>query len=425
VRRLATFPGGLAAIALGALAVRLAYVAVRRGAVVQGDALTFVLTAANLAAGEGFRRPYEDAPTAEHPPLHVVLLAAIQLAGLDSHTGQRVVLALLGTATVVVLGLVGRRVAGPRAGLLAAGIAALYPNLWVIDAALMSETPYLLLVALVLLAALAARDTPAPATFAVLGAAIGLAALTRGEALGLLPALAAPLAWASGGPLRRRLGLAAAAAAAFGLVLAPWTARNLATFEEPVLISNNASGLWAGANCPRTYGGELIGSWVFSCYPDVPAQDESTQFAAYREAGLTYLREHASRLPVVLAARLGRGLDVFRVDQSLFFNASEGRGARATRWGIRAWWVLAPLALAGLVVLRRRGGPAWVLAAPMALALAVVLVVYGSTRLRVVAEPAVVVAAGVAVDAALRWRAGRRAGTPGSPRPGPRAARPG
>ena len=418
MRRLATFPGGLAAIALGALAVRLAYVAVRRGAVVQGDALTFVLTAANLAAGEGFRRPYEDAPTAEHPPLHVVLLAAIQLAGLDSHTGQRVVLALLGTATVVVLGLVGRRVAGPRAGLLAAGIAALYPNLWVIDAALMSETPYLLLVALVLLAALAARDTPAPATFAMLGAAIGLAALTRGEALGLLPALAAPLAWAAGGPLRRRLGLAAAAAAAFGLVLAPWTARNLATFEEPVLISNNASGLWAGANCPRTYRGELVGSWVFSCYPTgVEERDESLEFAAYRRAGLDYLREHAGRLPVVLLARLGRGLDVWRVDQSVYFNATEGRSERATRLGIVAWWVLQPLALAGLVVLRRRRGPAWVLAAPMVLAVAVILVVYGSTRLRVVAEPAVVVAAAVAVDAVLRLRGRLR-------RPAPRASPP-
>ncbi len=418
MRRLATFPGGLAAIALGALAVRLAYVVVRRGAVVQGDALTFVLDAGHLAAGQGFQRPYEAAPSAEHPPLHIVLLAAIQRVGLDSLDAQKVVLAFVGTGTVVVLGLVGRRVAGARAGLLAAGIAALYPNLWVIDASLMSETPYLLLVALTLLAALGARERRHVRAFAVLGALIALAALTRGEALGLLPVLALPLAWWAAKGRRRRLALAGAATAAFALVLAPWTVRNLVTFEEPVLISNNASGLWAGANCERTYGGELIGSWVFSCYPDVPREDESVEFAAYRDTGLTYLREHAGRLPVVLAARLGRGLDVFRVDQSVFFNGTEGRGERATRWGIRAWWVLAPLALAGVAILRRRGGPAWVLAAPMLLALAVVLVVYGSTRLRVVAEPAVVVAAAVAVDAALtRWRPIRR--------PAPRAAPPG
>jgi 4-amino-4-deoxy-L-arabinose transferase-like glycosyltransferase len=348
--------------------------------VVQGDALTFVLDAGHLAAGDGFRKPYEDLPSAEHPPLHIVLLAAIQRAGLESLDAQKVVLALVGTATVLVLGLVGRRLAGERAGLLAAGIAALYPNLWVIDASLMSETPYLLLVASSLLAALAARERPGPRAFAVLGAVIALAALTRGEALGLLPLLALPLAWAAGRGTRRRLVLAGSAIGAFALVLAPWTVRNLATFEEPVLISNNASGLWAGANCPRTYRGELVGSWVFSCYPaGVQERDESLEFAAYRRAGLDYLR--------------------------------------ATRLGIVAWWVLQPLALAGLVVLRRRGGPAWVPAAPMVLALAVILVVYGSTRLRVVAEPAVVVAAAVAVDAVLRLRTRAR-------RPAPRASRP-
>jgi 4-amino-4-deoxy-L-arabinose transferase-like glycosyltransferase len=418
VRRLATFHGGLTVIALGALALRLVHVVLRRGAVVQGDALTFLLSAGHLAAGEGFRKPYADLPSAEHPPLHIVLLAAIQKVGLESLDAQKVVLALVGTATVVVLGLVGRRVAGERAGLLAAGIAALYPNLWVIDASLMSETPYLLLVALALLAALAARERPGPRAFAVLGAVIALAALTRGEALGLLPLLALPLAWAAGRAHGRRLVLAGAAVGAFALVLAPWTLRNLATFEEPVLISNNASGLWAGANCDRTYRGELVGSWVFSCYPTgVEERDESLEFAAYRRAGLDYLREHAGRLPVVLAARLGRGLDVWRVDQSVYFNATEGRSERATRLGMAAWWVLQPLALAGLVVLRRRGGPAWVPAAPMVLALAVILVVYGSTRLRVVAEPAVVVAAAVAVDAVLRLRGRAR-------RPVPRASRP-
>jgi hypothetical protein len=252
----------------------------------------------------------------------------------------------------------------------------------------------------------------------VLGAAVALAALTRGEALGLLPALVLPLAWAAGRSWGRRLALAGAGAAAFALVLAPWTVRNLATFEEPVLISNNASGLWAGANCEATYRGELVGSWVFACYPPgVRERDESLEFAAYRRAGLRYLREHRGRLPAVLAARAGRGLDVWRVGQSVYFNATEGRAERATRLGMAAWWVLLPLALAGLAVLRRRRGPAWVLAAPMALALAVVLVVYGSTRLRAGAEPAVVVAAAVAVDAGLRWRGRRRRPVPRAPRP--------
>jgi asparagine N-glycosylation enzyme membrane subunit Stt3 len=54
----------------------------------------------------------------------------------------------IGTCTIVVIGLVANRLAGPRAGLLAAGIAAVYPNLWMNDGLVMSEAPGGLLVAL-------------------------------------------------------------------------------------------------------------------------------------------------------------------------------------------------------------------------------------------------------------------------------------
>jgi hypothetical protein len=47
-------------------------------------------------------------------------------------------------------------------------------------------------------------------------------------------------------------------------------------------------------------------------------------------------------------------LDVFRFDQSLYFNAAEGRPVNATRWGIRIYWAVALLAIAGAVLLGRR-----------------------------------------------------------------------
>ena len=52
------------------------------------------------------------------------------------------------------IGLVGLRLAGPRVGLVAAAIAAVYPNLWINDSLVMSETLALLLVSLALLVAL-------------------------------------------------------------------------------------------------------------------------------------------------------------------------------------------------------------------------------------------------------------------------------
>ena len=69
--------------------------------------------------------------------------------------------------------------------------------------------------------------------------------------------------------------------------------------------------------------------------------------------------------------------------------------------------MLALLAAYGVVVLRRRDGPWAVLLAPVALVILVTLISYGFTRLRVAAEPAIVVLAAVALDAlaARRWRA--------------------
>ena len=57
---------------------------------------------------------------------------------------------LLGVATIVVVGLVGRRVAGTAVGLIAATIVAVYPFMWINDGMVMSESLVVLMAALVL-----------------------------------------------------------------------------------------------------------------------------------------------------------------------------------------------------------------------------------------------------------------------------------
>ena len=55
---------------------------------------------------------------------------------------------------------------------------------------------------------------------------------------------------------------------------------------------------------------------------------------AYRARGLRYARDHAGRLPLVMLAREGRLLDLYRPwTQGVFFNASEGRNPRASKAG--------------------------------------------------------------------------------------------
>jgi 4-amino-4-deoxy-L-arabinose transferase-like glycosyltransferase len=306
---------------------------------------------------------------------------------------------VLGTGTVVLIGVAGRLLGGDRLGLIAATIAAVYPMLWLADGSLMSETTYAFFVCAALVCALAYRRAPSVRLAAALGALIMLAALTRGEGLALLVLLALPLAW------RRRRHLAAVAAAAV-VVLAPWMVRNLTTFDKPFLISTNSEAIWAGANCHRTYYTDQIGAWIFDCYGPRPAGDESEQAAVYRDRGLRYLRHHKGRLPVVAAARLGRLWDVYRPwTQGTFFSAVEGRHPRATHWGLVFYWVLLPLAVAGALLLRGRRRGLWMLLAPVLMVTLVAMTTYGTTRFRIAAEPSIVLLAAAALEAAaLRVR---------------------
>jgi 4-amino-4-deoxy-L-arabinose transferase-like glycosyltransferase len=372
---------------LVALGIRLVAAYFNRHYPVIGDASVYHAEAGFLADGQGFRRALTDVPTAEHPPAHIVLLAFFDLLGAHSTAAQKALLGVVGTLTVGVIGLLGRAVQDERTGLIAAAIAALYPELWLPDAALMSETTSTLLVALALLAAYRQRTV-------LLGALIGLAALARGELilLGVL-LIKRPRAW---------WGLLACV-----LVLAPWTIRNALTFDRPVLLSSNTGGLLAGANCRRTYYSGEIGTWVYTCLANRPPGDEATADAGYRSRGLRYATHHLARLPLVLAARLGRLLDVYRPwTQGVFYQAAEGRNPRAAKAGLIFYWALLPFGIVGAILAGRRG---FVLLVPVALVVVVALLAYGSTRFRTAAEPSLVVFSALALRRA--WRpAGSRSG---------------
>ena len=396
------FARWLAAIAAAGLAVRLLYILVLtphlRGL---GDAAYYHGLANALADGRGFVEPTFGTATALHPPLFPLVLAAFSALGLDSYQAHRVVVALIGTATIAGAGLVARQVAGERAGLIAAALAAASPVLISADGAVMSETLLGLLVVLAALLAYRLREQPSIKRAGALGVVIGLAALTRGEAI-LLLVLLLPA-------LRRRHVLPVIACCL--IVLAPWTIRNLTTFEEPVPISTNEGNLLAGANCDSTYRGRDIGSWDLRCVKPGPPEDESQAGARLRSDGLDYAGDHASRIPLVIAARLGRTFDLFQPIRQA--QAAEGRAEGLEIAGAISFFVLLPLGLYGAVLLRRRRVPLSPLLAPFGLALAATVVGYGVPRFRHPADVALIVLAAVAL--APRWPRRAPSAPEGSP----------
>src|SRR4051794_6283400 len=391
------FATRLAAIAGVGLAVRLVYSLVVMGdRTPAGDGREFHLLANVLAQTGRYLQPFQHlylhhtVPTTEKPPLYPAVLALPSWLGLDSYAAHRVVSCLLGGAAVVLIGLLGRRVGGDRIGLLAGAIAAIYPALWMLDASLRSESLYLPLITLALLLAYDRR-------FVWLGIVLGLAALTRSEALLLVPLLML-------GIPRPRLKPALAVVGCCLVVIAPWLARNWITFNHPTGLSTNEGGLFAGANCNSAYYTPLIGTWA--CFPENdPAwgTNEAVISGHLRQRALDYATDHAGRVPAVVGVRVlrGWGLGVARRAARLEASIAD-RHIDAQRAAMISLYLLAPFAIAGAVVLRRRGEPLRILLAPIVFVIVVAALSYGSTRFRVAAEPSIVVLASLGIQAA--WR---------------------
>jgi 4-amino-4-deoxy-L-arabinose transferase-like glycosyltransferase len=360
------------------------------------DEAYYATLARLVAHGEGFIRPAEffshhvSLPTAERAPLFTVALAGLSKLGLTGGDG-RLLGVLTGAAAIVALGLLGRRLATPRAGLIAAGVAAVYPTLIAADGALMTESLYGALAAFSLLAAYRLVEAPGLGRALVLGALVGLASLSRGEGLLLLPLLLVPL-------VRRPGGLRAAGAVlvAFVVVLAPWTIRNYSVFDRPVLVATEGGETLAGANCDQSYYGDRTGTWIYTCVDFNPLGNEAEELNAEGRKGLRYARHHLGRLPVVGALRVARTWGAWAP-----FTTPEGRRAWVMDLGVALYFLLVPLAVYGFIVLRRRGKPVWILTAPLITVTATALLTYGSVRFRHSGELAIVVLAAVALDALL------------------------
>ncbi len=413
-----TFAARVVALALAGLLLRVVVAVVFAFDEPRGlDDRSFYHDQANaLVAGKGFLQPFlaelngVEVPSAEHPPLWPLVLAAASLLGFDGWESHQLVGTLVGAGVVAVVAYVGREAAGDRAGLAAGAVAAGYPTFLAADASLMSETLYGLLVAVTLLLALRLARAPRPREAALLGGAIGLAALTRSEALLLLPLLALALLAGHPRPTRRAwIGGTAIAAGVAVLVIAPWTLRNLAAFGQPVLISTNDSTTLAGANCPQTWTGPDTGYWRLDCISGRdPALNEAEQAQRWRSAALAHIGDNLGDLPRLAFVRVRRTWDLYEPRRQLDFATGRDRAVQTV--GNLVYAAIAGLFLAGLAQLRRRPVVLAVLVAPVVMVTATSVIGYGTPRFRHAAEVVLVVGAGVALERLVaRVRADRRA----------------
>lgn len=383
-----------------------------------GDEYFYSRQARLVADGHGFLNPFgyfapvgtpqhRIFPTAVHPPLYTIFLSIPAKLGIDTPTQQRVVTALLGCVTVFLIGMLARRVTGrDGVGLLAAVIAALYPALWSNDSVLGLETLYAFLVIASLLAVYRLWERPTLPAAALLGLWLACATLTRSEGVLLFLMMALPTIVLVKGVTRRFRWQMLGVMALVGLVVVgPWVVRNLTTFEKPTTLGTGFGWVLLDGSCDAVFYGDKLGYWDDSCqlkdYP--PDMEETLVDAKARKLAIDYLEDHKSRIPVVMAARVGRVFDVYRPFQNVEFNQFFERRGDVTSWLILlAYWSLAPFAIAGLVLLRKRRTPIFPFVAIIVATTITIAMSFGITRYRAPVDAIIPVLAAVAI--AALWR---------------------
>lgn len=383
------------------------------------DEREYLALARSLARGEGFTYPADEPSEGTsqrfgRAPGYPAFLALLRITEPAEEVPARVKLAqaAVGALGIWLMALIAWRCAGPRAGIVAAAIGAVYPPLVWMPAYALSETLYSTLAlagALALTAKGEGRGAGGEGRGATLGAAVLVAAaiLTRPAMLFFVP-LAALWLW-------RRSGLATAGV--FVLVVAvcvvPWTMRNQRVHGRLMLASEGGVTFWTG-NHPLAVGdGDLAAN------------------PALKEADIAFRQAHAGLAPDALEPLYYRAaLDWIRANPGAWL-ALEARkafytivpagpsytlhSARYAAASIVAYLLVLPPALVAVFARASAAGPLrarsrapsalWLMAAATVLA---GLVFFPQERFRIpVIDPALIVSAALLAALPAHERTGR------------------
>ena len=382
----------------------------------------------------------------------VLALAWFGIGGATSTNQQRLALAACGVAVIGLMGSTARSIAGERCGVIVAFIAAVHPLLWINDGMLQVESLYALVIVWMIASALRWWATRSTWSMVELSAAVAVAAMLRAEAQLFAVALIVPLLLrAVDVEWRRRLVQLGVAVAVCAVAWAPWVAWNQTRFEQAPFgaMTVGTGAVLVSAYCDETYYGDALGYWAAHCFSwpitgtiragesttqaadrllgvsglgakvvaggnvtvtgsqisialDKAVLDESESDAVLRAHAVTYARAHLGRLPVVMAARILRTLDLYKPLDTLRINDQvEGRGELPSRIGLYLHWLLLPCAVGGVVVLWRRRHTVVPYVATAGVVLMTTAVTFGVTRYRIPLDLCEVLLAGVAIDALI------------------------
>lgn len=418
----------LAAILLAALAFRLTWIAYSDWRPLpDDDAFRYDFAAHALAQGKGYIFHLNGEPTAFWPPGYSLILSSVYTVfgyGLAGAQALNVVLAL---ASVWLVYLIGRRLLGVPAALAAAAIVACFPSLVFFTNMTLSEVTFtwLTLLAVYLVVRDAQRVSGRWLALAAAGVVLGLASLTRGQAL-LLPLAFIPF-WLRSGLSRavvtRKLALLALGMA---ILVGAWTVRNTIQMHAPVLISTSSGiDFWVGHHAAANGTDGISHRYIPSHdYPELSGPEREARISndAFRD-GLSYAFTHPRR-EVELTFKKLYWL-YYRDDEAVLWSEAHydrpflQRDVRQRLFDLSNRYYYAVLALCALGI----AGPFSARAASRSLLVALLaywtlvhLAFFADPRFHAPALPVMALLAGGAVQKAAaglsRWRHNHKRATP-------------
>ncbi|MGH2355857.1 MAG: ArnT family glycosyltransferase, partial [Chloroflexota bacterium] len=331
--------------------------------------------------------PGREYPTAFWDALYPYFLAGLYALFGHSIPMVRIVQAAIGAGAVALTFVVGRQVARPVVGLLAATVSAVYPFFVYYAGHLLTETLFMALILGVFAAGFRAVETRSGGWFLALGTLNGLAALCRAEALLFGMAFVAWAAWRSSKLLSRQMRLGAVALAAMLVVMLPWGLRNQATHGQFILTTTKL-----GYNLYKYYHPTMTADQTVRTvpFPEFGERTEPQREALLREHGVRFMLDDPGRTVWFMLNKLAL---LFKLVPSNEVNR------QYALFSLGSYGLLLPFMAAGFVLAARRGGRFLPVLVYVLFSVATKVAVFAGIRLRMQIEPFLILLAAFALVA--------------------------
>lgn len=301
-----------------ALAVRLVYnLTVARNYTPEHDSLSYYLIGVHIVTEHCFC-VQPNMPTAYRAPFWPAIIAGIVVLFGQHAELPRYFLCLVGSGTCVLVYLFARDLFGWRIGLLAGAVAAIYPELYIYDGWLYTESLYIFLFFAFCYAVYRLQKDRKRVNWIWCGVLLGMLSLTRPN--GIL-VLALFVFWAAVMIWRKVLPWQLLAKSALGITvitaifIIPWTIRNYNVSHAFIPVATGDGTVLLGAYNPQTaylpsYPGGVPGTWINPLvsspaiahkYPDfcVPTC-EVARDTYFKDAAIQWIKNNLRLMPHML-----------------------------------------------------------------------------------------------------------------------------